>query len=100
MVDEASQRKAKILHLLAKAGNIKTSRDELTEMLASDSLPENLQQLWDSKGKEQLALVRLNLAASRGNAADLKVGCQGCRVANLEALVIYWEGLRICWAVL
>ena len=43
-------------------------------MLATDSLPPDLQQLWDSKGEEQLAIVRLNLAASRGNIADLKVG--------------------------
>ena len=46
----------------------------MAEMLATDSLPPDLQQLWDSKGEEQLAVVRLNLAASRGNVEDLKVG--------------------------
>jgi len=43
-------------------------------MLARGSLPQNLQRLWDTKGEEQLAVVRLNLAASRGNVEDLKVG--------------------------
>jgi hypothetical protein len=72
-LDEATQKKAKTLHLLAKSENIKTSRDELTEMLVSNSLPENLQQLWNTKGEDQLAIVKLNLAASRGNVDDLKV---------------------------
>lgn len=87
-LDEATQKKAKTLHLLAKAENIKTSRDELTEMLVSNRLPENLQQLWDTKGEDQLAIVKLNLAASRGNVDDLKVSVLSlgikCNKATLD----------------
>ena len=73
MINDVTQKKAKLLHLLAKAENIRTSRDELTEMLAANSLPQNLQSIWDTKGAEQLSIVRLNKAASRGEVEELQV---------------------------
>ena len=68
-----TQKKAKLLHLLAKAEYVRTSRDELTDMLLADSLPQNLQSIWDTKGAEQLSIVRLNKAASRGEVEELQV---------------------------
>lgn len=73
VINDVTQKKAKLLHLLAKAENIRTSRDELTDMLAANSLPENLQSIWDTKGAEQLGIVRLNKAASRGEVEELQV---------------------------
>ena len=73
VINDVTQKKAKLLHLLAKAENIRTSRDELTDMLAANSLPENLKSIWDTKGAEQLGIVRLNKAASRGEVEELQV---------------------------
>lgn len=72
-VDDATHKKAKILYLLAKAKSITTSIDELTDMLATNSLPLNLKQIWDREGVEQLDIVRLNKSASRGLVEELKV---------------------------
>lgn len=73
VINDVTQKKAKLLHLLAKAENIRTSRDELTDMLAANSLPQNLQDIWETKGAEQLSIVRLNKAASRGEVEELQV---------------------------
>ena len=73
VINDVTQKKAKLLHLLAKAESLRTRRDELTDMLAANSLPENLQRIWDTKGAEQLGIVRLNKAASRGEAEELQV---------------------------
>ena len=46
-------------------------------MLAANSLPTALQDLWDTKGAEQLGIVRLNKAASRGEVDELQVQFHG-----------------------
>ena len=84
VVDDVTQKKAKILQLLAKAENIATSRDELTDMLAQNNLPQELQQIWDTKGAEQLDIVRLNRPASRGLVEELKVSMLAGIIASLR----------------
>lgn len=82
------QKKARLLYLLAKQqGFLEVSRDECAEMLAEESLSPELEQLWETQGKEQLAIVELNQCASRGNLEGLKVEHEATRVATLTTFV-------------
>lgn len=96
VTNDVTQKKAKLLYLLARAENIRTSRDELTDMLAANSLTEELQKIWDTKGAEQLDIVRLNKAASRGEEEELRVGCTLAGISILGGYVagVYYLSLQ------
>ena len=74
VIDDITQKRAKLLYLLAKQKQMVVSRDECAEMLAEDKLSSELRNLWETEGKEQLQIVDLNQSASRGNLDALKVG--------------------------
>ena len=60
--------------MLAKKKGVSASRDEIGEMVASGKLTHELQQIWQEDGADQVAVARLNNAASKGQLQELKAG--------------------------
>ena len=72
-LDPAQDHKGKWLYIWAKEAGLTASRDELAEMLATNSLTPPLAELWTQKTTEQKAIGRLCQAAAAGDLEDLKV---------------------------
>ena len=72
-LDPAQDHKAKWLYIWAKEAGLVASRDEVAEMLATNSLPPPLAQLWKEKTAEQKAIEQLCQAATVGDLDALKV---------------------------
>lgn len=74
-LDPSQDHKAKWLYIWAKEAGLKASRDELAEMLATDSLTPPLADLWKQKTREQKLIERLCKAGADGNLTALQVHC-------------------------
>lgn len=72
-LDPSQDHKAKWLYIWAKEAGLVASRDELAEMLATDSLTTPLANLWKQKTGEQKLVERLCQAAAAGDLTALQV---------------------------
>ncbi|KAK9827887.1 hypothetical protein WJX74_007932 [Apatococcus lobatus] len=76
-LDPSQDHKAKWLYIWAKEAGLLASRDELAEMLATNSLTPPLAELWKRKTREQKLIERLCKAAADGDLTALQVACEG-----------------------